>query len=381
MKRALGFVVPCLALLVWAAPAHAADPVFEAAIEPDRIVFGETRPVAALTVATGADAERFEVTVIPVSGGYPGLDGSTGGSLLHAGCEVPAAEGPATASRASCVTGSGFPPCGKTGLPSGHGVFGGKPSFGVEAPPNSRTTFRLPLDHAPTAPWPQSRYRVEFFMRGETLEGGAARTGTPGYAPAGRTGVRLALQASAPSRPTADCKPFEDTTPENRGELITLTGRADPYLAGEEVILRYATEAAPAPRELARLRVAGDGTFVLRNWSPPEPGYYEVAAAYVSQHPSRTDDLSEPLSFRFTAPSPKGRLPPVDQSRPPGPIVDQIRTPIPVAPMLVNRSLRVARDRLVRLRLYCPAGRREPCSGAIRLRIGGRTVASRTGVV
>lgn len=190
-------------------------------------------------------------------------------------------------------------------------------------------------------------------------------------APGGRTGVRMSIETDTPS--TRGC-----AVPENSGRAITLSGRADAELAGQEIVLRVVAPGTRTARDLARVRIGGDGTFASSPWRPKALGLYQVAAVYRSQDARRTDDFTRPLAFELTAPVPDPRGP-ADQQRPLDPS-RQDTTPIPVAPVLVNRSLRVARDGLVRLRLHCPLGRREPCSGTIRVRIGGRTVGRRTGI-
>lgn len=356
------------ALLVAAlpAPAHAADPTFRASLVPERFVFGEPGADARLEIETGNEAETFEVSAFNAGIDFVDLDGrSGGGQLLGANCQRPRFEGPGTLGRSMCSV-PGVPACDKTYLPTRHGMLGAAGSDEITVPAQTRTVLVSRLSHTSTAPWPNSTYGAGFRVQGGTLAEDRTVTSstTP---PAGRTGVRLAVTVEPAG--SQGC----ERVPEVRGP-VTVRGRSDRFLAGQEVILRYATEAEPQPRELARLRVADDGTFVFRDWRPKEPGLYEVAAAYVSQRPELTDDFSPPRAFRLAEPVPD----PVDPRMPTEPHVDPDLTPPPV---LVNRSLRVDREGRVRLRLFCPRGAPLFCSGSIRLRIGGRTVGLRSSVV
>jgi len=368
-----------------AAPAQAEDPTFEASLSPERVTFGGPDPEARLVIETGADSERFTVRPFDAGGGFVNLDGRWEGSLLDANCSRPRFEGAGVLEETSCSV-PGIPACTRTALrPIAHGILGGGTAYEVTVPARSRTTLVVPLMAAQSAPWPSSRYAAGFILEGGTLEADRKVSSAP-TAPAGRTGVRIALRVDPAGG--ALCEP----TPKVRGP-VTVRGRTEPNLGGQEIVLRYGTAEEPDPRDLARVRVADDGTFAFAGWRPP-PGYYEVGAKYTAQRAELADDFSSPVSFELTGdepervppPPPPEQEPPREQqpprqqeppsgSPPPGPTTTPQKTGLPLAPMLVNRSLRADRGGLVRLRLFCP--RKDACSGAIRVRIGGRTVARR----
>ena len=358
-----------IVLALGAAPARAADPRFEASLGPDRIAFGEADPEARLTIETGAEAETFEVGVGASSGEFTDLDGRNAGfSLFAIGCAEPRLEGPGTLGRSACAV-PALASCNRTFLKAFHGAPDGSSSHEVSVGPRTRTTFVVRGSQARDAPWPASRYQARFFLRGGTLDGDRV-IDTPRIAPAGRTGVRIALRVEPAGGGL--CQP----APEIRGP-VTVRGRTDPSLAGQEIVLRTATEEDREPRDLARVRVADDGTFTFAGWRP-EPGYREVAAQYTSQRPELADDFSAPTSFVLRAndpePPPEGEP---DRGQDPdggsrGPVVE----PAQAAPQLLDRTLRVDRAGRVRLRLYCPR-MRDACRGQIRVRIGGRSAAFR----
>ena len=360
----LALVLAALVAVLVAAPAaQAADPTFEAELAPSRIAFGEPAPEARLTVRTGAEPERFEVIATGAGRGFMRGDGG----VLGTRCEA-RLEGPGRPEAVGCAVPAPAPRCQKTRLPVTHGTFAGYTTVMVDLPANSESTVVFPLAMSLQAPWTDSRYQVAFTVRGETLEAQDRRVATPEYAPAGRTGVRIELD------PAPGLARLCDPVPENRGSPITVTGRAEPRLAGQEIVLRAATEERTEPVDIGTVRVAGDGTFALRDWRPRTPGHYEVGAVYRSQRGELADDFSRPLAFRLTAPVP-------DPPGPPGPSI--LPPPPPPRPhfVLVNRSLRADRGGLVRLRLWCPDRAASPCANRIRIAIGRRTVGSRTATV
>ena len=366
--------------LLGAAPAQADDPTFEASLTPERIAFGDgTEPEARLTIQTGADAETFNVSTDATSPEFIDLDGrSAGGGVLGVGCARPRVEGPGTLGPLRCTVPS-LPACNRTGLRVFHGIFDGSGDLEVSVPPRSRTTLVFRARQSMDAPWPASRFQVRFQVSDGTLAGPQAIE-TPRLAPAGRTGVRIGLRVEPAGG--GFCEP----APQVRGPL-TVRGRTDPSLAGQEILLRTATTDEQVPRDLARVRVADDGTFAFAGWRPP-PGYREVAATYAAQRPELADDFSAPVAFELTGNDPDRD--PVTEPRPddgppkgtpPGsddggsPAADPLR-PEPRI-FLANRGLRADRTGLVRLRLLCPSSVEGACRPGISLRARGRTLATR----
>lgn len=350
--RALALTV--LLVAAGAAPARAVDPTFEAALAPERITFGEPGAEARLTVRTGAEAETFWLTAFSAGETYVDFGGRpVGGPLLEAGCGAqPRFEGPGgpTSGRGCLVSSTAS--CGVTPLAAFHGADLSRPSFEVTIPADSQTTVVVPLAHAATAPWPTSRYEASFRLEpgvGGTLEQ-AIQVGSGLTAPAGRTGVPIELSLEPGGAPP--CVPG----PEIRGP-VTVRGRTEPALAGQEVVLRTASVPGEAPRELARVRVAGDGTFVFAGWRPA-PGYHEVAASYTAQRSERADDFSSPLIFTAAA--------------------EAVVSKAAIGLRLGDRRLRADRAGLVRLRLHCPAAAIRPCADRMRISRGGRTLATRS---
>jgi hypothetical protein len=164
-----------------------------------------------------------------------------------------------------------------------------------------------------------------------------------------------------------------DPVPEVDAEPVTITGRSEPPVGGQEVVLRYATEADPAPREIGRVRAADDGTFVLHDWRPPGAGHYEVAAFYAAQRPELADDFSLPRSFRMRAAAPPEQDP--DPPRPPA--GDPPRTTVPAHAIVLTRRLRARAGGLVAVSVTCPAAAVAPCAGRLAIRARGRVLASR----
>ncbi len=349
-------LVAVLVAVAWAGPAHAVDPAFQARLAPDAIVFGGEAPSGRLTVRTGAEAETFRVTMAITGRGYDG-----GGSVLGLGCPQPRIEGPGSIGPTNCAVPSPVPPCHRTYLPTEHGSWGGHALFEVTVPAGSESTVVVPLHHAHTAPWADARYAMRFTASGGTLEADR-EVDTPELAPAGRTGVRLSV-ALDPGGDTLCGK-----VPELPNGPVTVTGRSDPALPGQEILLRYATADEPQPRDLARVGVREDGTFQLRDWRPAS-GHYEVAATYVAQRPERADDFSRPVAFTMRAPGPVVPPPPP----PPPPVVTAPRS----VASLLTRRVRVGAGGAVRLRVACPAAAAKACAGRLRLRARARTLAAR----
>lgn len=273
-----------------------------------------------------------------------------------------------------CVVAS-IAACNRTRLPAFHGSFAAGSSSEVTVPAETETTLVVPLEQAQTAPWPSSRYEISFALHGGTLDEQRTVT-TPSTAPAGRTGARIALALE--SAAAAPCQP-----PAKVRGPVTVRGRADPELAGQAVVLRTARTADDVPSDLARVRVSGDGTFVLAGWRPA-PGYHEVGAAYRSQRPELVDDFAPPLALEVEpdepAPPPAPPLIPAPGPAPAGPAPAATTTTRPAAfpVVLANRRLRADRRGFVRLRLLCPAASPRPCAETLRIRAGARTLTARS---
>jgi len=100
-----------------------------------------------------------------------------------------------------------------------------------------------------------------------------------------------------------------------------VSGKADRAVAGQLMTIR-AVRSEPTPNrgfgnrtpvgepvELARVRIAQDGTFAYR-WRPAQPGDYTLGALYQSQSPKFADDFSIPANLRVSKllrPSARGR--------------------------------------------------------------------------
>ncbi len=123
---------------------------------------------------------------------------------------------------------------------------------GLVAGRHGRGTIRVPLGSAPVA-------RVR-------LRDAAGHASAP-------VDVDLATTASRPGATMTWDPPLSGgaltATPLRAGQVVTLSGRTDPALAGAFVGLEAVGTAAPSPE----IRVAADGTFSTR-WSAPEPGLY-----------------------------------------------------------------------------------------------------------
>ena len=365
MRRILALSMLILGA-VWAAPAQAADPTFRVTVSPDPVVHGEAdRLTYRVEVTTGEEPERFTLDATPL-GQFGGQ-----GVLLFPTTDGMRLEGPGKLEPGPSLHGDPVP-CHVSELPRGHGTFFRTQEYEVELEARTTSTVVFQAFIARHAPWRGDRYEMALRAYPDSARGGtldrAYLLQTPAPRPAGRSGVRIDLEADTPASRECDA-------PKNDGRPVTLSGRTDPALAGQELVLRVVPPGARAATELSRVRVGGDGSFTAPQWRPKALGLYQVAAAYRSQDDRFTDEFSVPLAFELTAPVPD----PPDPPGPPGPSI--LPPPRPHA-VLVNRSLRADRDGLVRLRLWCPDRAGAPCANRIALAIGGRrTAASRSATV
>lgn len=330
-RRAAELALAGVALAVGAPAAGAADVEFRATVSPDRVVFGETQALTyRVEMTTGAKPERFDLHAS--AGGAFGGEGT-----LHTiGGGPVTLEGPGTLAGPAFHHGDAFP-CSSSELRERHGGQYTGARFGLELPAQSTSTLVFETSVGLMAPWPQDRYAAWLQASGGTLD---RETEIPVAAPApgGRTGVRLEIQvAPASGRICRDMPPPVD------GEPITITGRSEPPLGGQQVLLRYVPPGQRAAVTLASVPVASDGTFSYSGWRPQESGVYEVAAEYTSQRPELTDDFSAPRVFELRVPAGEAPPPPEDQAA------------IPRGRIVARRVVRLAagtrRTVAVRLRL------------------------------
>lgn len=288
--------------------ARAADPSFRVTVSPESVSFPETRQVTyRVEVATGSEAERLTLRAETVPA-FIGFDGAPEGAGLS-GPRSAAFEGPG--SMTTGVTSHGDPVC-TTALSfrAFHGGLYYSYEYHLDLPANAVSTLVLASDVF-DAPWPGEQLRLALTATRTPGPGAPASTldrdhqlAVPGVGAAGRTGVRMQIATDQPSVRGCSHDP-----PDNPGNPITVTGRTDPPLAGRSVTLlaestdrRAVPGQATTPQAIATLPVAGDGTFVLRDWRPQLPGRYAIQARFASNVPELADDFSQPVSFDLTQP-------------------------------------------------------------------------------
>lgn len=316
-------------LALTAIPASADAATFNVSVTPEAVTYPETKELTYRVEMRTIAAERITLTA----------DGnglvSPGGATL---------EGPGAISPIVGHSHGDIFPCGDTlGFRHFHHYLSASQTYTVDLPADSVSTFVLNAGVSPDAPRPGEEYRLTLGVPGGSIPIPAA----------GRKGVLIKI-AMDPPNPSCGG--------ENSGVPVTITGTTDPSLAGEELMLlmrHRASNAQLSPlttHELARVRVADDGTFGLRDWRPQEVGSYAIQAQYKSNRPELADDRSEPLTFRLRIPVPLR----------PGPAVPprQITTAPSLATVLPTASVRRG---VARIRLRC--SRSEACRGVVRLKV------------
>lgn len=305
-----------LASLTLAAPAGAAT--YRATVSPDPFTYPATEPlVYRLHITTGSQAERLKVTAraprFPESGEALRLDEMT-------------LEGPGSVRNRSAAILIADRFCTPV-LPDSHGEgsYFRQSSIEVDVPADSTTALVLPASTyggTGSAPWSGMDLAVEFELGGDAL--GQPPIRSPSPVNGGRRGVRISFRADPVGAPGGCPLTF---TPVNLGDEVLLSGTAETSVAGQLMTLR-AVRSRPgsgpsgnripegAPSELARVRVAEDGTFAYR-WRPTAAGDYTLGALYQSQAPGLADDFSMPTNLRV-GPTPTPTPTPSVTSTPPG---------------------------------------------------------------
>jgi len=85
------------------------------------------------------------------------------------------------------------------------------------------------------------------------------------------------------------------------GKDVLVSGKTDPAVAGQRMTIRAARMGGRGPKDLATVRIGGDGTFGYR-WRPAVLGDYAIGALYRSQSPALADDFSEARTLRIAPP-------------------------------------------------------------------------------
>lgn len=348
MSKASGAAV-ALAALAFAAPAGAAT--YTASVSPDPFTFAPSQQlVYRLHVSTGGQAERILVSAEGPEFPDSGPTFAYGGFFSR--LDRMTLEGPGTvySSNLSQAIVDRFcsPPFADT---HGEASFL-TPTIDVEIPANTMSTLVLPTRTYDAAPLAGMSLAVRFAIAG--APGGEPIVLSPSPRNAGRHGVPISFQTDPRGLQGSPggCLGYPGTPVVPLGSDVLMSGRADPGLGGQLMTIRAARLGDTAIKQLATVRVGGDGAFGYR-WRPTLAGEYALGALYRSQSPSLTDDFSAATTLRVAAPS--GR------ARPDG--------------ITAIRRVRCRGTRcviLVRGAIKRPAGTAAGCSGKARLRVAVR---------
>jgi RTX calcium-binding nonapeptide repeat (4 copies) len=324
-------LVVVLVALTLAAPAGAAT--YETSVSPDPFSYPETeRLVYRLHITTGSQPERVQVSARPPS--FPPSGRVVGAGQALAVNEM-TLEGPGTVvqgyTHATIVDRFCVPV-----LPDFHGGINDWRSFiEVDLPANSASAVAFstrPYSGTGSAPWLGMDLAAEFTVGQHSQP--AQMVSSPSPANSGRHGVRISFHTDPEGTPGGCPTTF---TPVDFGADILMSGRADTAVAGQLMTIR-AVRSEPAgggfgnrtpvwgPVELARVKVAEDGTFAYR-WRPPEPGDYTLGALYQSQSPKFAEDFSIPTNVRVVQPP---TTDPSPSDPPPFPVCPSPQFPGPI---------------------------------------------------
>lgn len=316
-------------------------------VSPQTVTYPDTKSLTySVQITTGAEEERFSLAARGLPA-YIGFDEQPEGQLLAPG--IPHFEGPGTLGP---VATPAFIACTRS-LRAKHGTLPYAPDYDVTIPANVTTTLVIPVTVAEDAPWPGEQYRLGLTATGtrpsRTLDGDIPLS-VPAVVAAGRVGVRMSIATNIAS--VTGCG---GTPPPNAGVPITIAGRADTSIAGQQVAI-VAARWESARETLATVPVAADGSFAYGPWRPRSLGRYEVGAQYASTRPDLADDFAAARLFELTVAVPQ--------------VAPQVA---PVA--RVGKTAPVRRG-AARVRLSCPAGA-QACEGVIRLTLRGKLAGLR----
>lgn len=262
-----------------------------ARVTPGKIRSGKSDFITyRLKFRTGGSAQRFWVRVI----GPPGREATStpislrrttvigGGRLLESGIGMGEID--------QCVKPHGFT---RTTVQSG-----GSYKLALKAHSESVLVSKYEIGSFPISPVDDLRviYKLGDIpgYSGPNTLGGSARLASPQPAPIGRLGVTIDLQVNG--RETGETIDSEIA--------VSISGGIRPPAAGRLVNLRYSAPAmAPFPFSfdrmtlIARLKTAANGSFRLRNWTPPGRNNYFVWAEAPSNGTTSATDWACPINI------------------------------------------------------------------------------------
>lgn len=278
------------------------DPLFAMSVTPSRVrVPGTTELVYRLRMATGSEAERFAVDVVPPL--FRTRLGAAANVRLEGATITPAGpvelEGPGTLT--AIGEGTALIGCSpSTGL-SAHGYEARYRGFVVELPANSVTSLVARYRTGDVALWPGSDLRLTMRASGRTGGYGSAtldravQIRSPTVALTGRPATRIELWTSPPSSPGV----FKRLRRLPAGIRLQIGGRVTPARAGRRVslwLLRHG-EGERAHR-LATARTDATGHLRLRTRTPTRAGSYELWARTPSRAGGRAEHSCS-MAFRI----------------------------------------------------------------------------------
>lgn len=276
------------------APVASADPTFTSSALPSRIAYpGRTQVEYALTIRTGADAERFSVAAeLPV------LDVAGGGLPLRFERLVAAGAGRVLGRRQVAAS----PGCAPSAPARYHGYRPVAESLDLALPPQSETVLRATYEARRFAFWPGVDLDLRFAL-GRPFDGAPATVKLPQrIATQGpsvrrrRSGLRIDLRTAPASSYSATARPRRIA----RGTPIAIFGQVHPRLQAEEVRLAWTGPGARL-QTLAHVRTDARGRFRLTDWRPVALGIYELWAFAKATTANVVDDHRCPRTFRLVA--------------------------------------------------------------------------------
>jgi hypothetical protein len=291
-----------LAAAAIAGAAEPSDPAFEMSVTPSRVRMpGKTELVYRLRMATGSEAERFALDLVPplfrTRLGAPDHVRLEGATITPAGpVEL---DGPGTLTAVG--EGTALVGCSpSTGL-AAHGYEARYRGFVVELPASSVTTLVARYRTGDVALWPGSDLRLTIRASGHTGGYGAATLGravevrSPAVALTGRTATRVELWTSPQSSPGV----YKRLRRLPAGIRLKIGGRVTPARAGRRVSLWLLRQGAGArARRLATVRTDATGHLLLRTRTPGRAGGYELWGRTPSQA-GRRPEHSCSMAFRI----------------------------------------------------------------------------------
>lgn len=241
------------------------------------------------------------------------------------------------------------------------------PTLEVDVPANSTSAIALPARLNENAPWRGMDLAVEFTVGQTPMSAEVVRSPSP--MSSGRHGLPISFRTDPRGGTSGACLSFPVGPPPSvaSGKDVLVNGKTDPAAAGQLMTIRAARR-DEGPRDLATVRIGGDGSFGYR-WRPSTPGDYAIGALYRSQSPALTDDFSEATTLRIAPPR---TSPPPDMLRP---------VAITAVRRVRCRGRRCAI--VVRGSVKRPQGALAACRGDLRLRVAAgrrRLLSTRLGV-